>query len=237
MVRRAACGALAHHFGMKPSALNACVVRSLGMAGASVKAEEELVALKVARDQVPPVSHVRSTLLISSVNAVRERNLFDVYVARLDPRFRDEILSSLAGTWHDIEVALAHYEACEGLGLSDAQQFDIGLEVGKRVQTTLMGTLVKMATGAGVTPWLPLGQCDAFFERLYRGGGVRLAQLGPKEALLELVGMPQARFSYFRTAQRGLIQGGLGLFCTKVYVAEQPAFQPARRHSYRISWV
>jgi hypothetical protein len=207
------------------------------MGGATLKASEELIALKVPREQVPQVTHVRSTLLVSSVRALRELNYFAAYERLLSPQHRDEILGSVAGSWHPIDVMMAHYEACEALGLSDAQQFEIGMDVGKRVQATLMGMLVKMSTGAGVTPWLPLGQCDAILERLYQGGGVRLVQLGPKEAQLELVAMPQARFAYFRAAQRGLIQGGIGLFCTKVYVSEQHSFSPTKRMSYRVSWV
>lgn len=202
-----------------------------------LKAQEELVGLKVPRELVQPVSHVRSTLLTSSLRALRERNYYEGYLRMLPRVHHEAIEGTVAGTWHPIELMQAHYEACDGLGVGEQEVYDIGMTVGSRIQSTLMGMVLKMASEVGVTPWRPLGYCGAFWERLYQGGGVRLVQLGPKEALLELVGNPLCRSTYFRCAQRGTIQAAVSLFCTKSYVSEQPSAQPGKRISYRVSWV
>jgi hypothetical protein len=202
-----------------------------------LKAQEELVGLKVPRELVQPVSHVRSTLLTSSLRALRERNMFENYLRLLPSARHDAILSAVAGTWHPVDLLVAHYEACDGLGVSEQELYEIGMSVGSRIQSTLMGMVLKMASEVGVTPWRPLGYCQAFWERLYQGGGVRLMQLGPKEAVLEMVGNPLCRSNYFRCAQRGTIQAAVALFCTKSYVVDQPSAQPARRVCYRVSWV
>jgi hypothetical protein len=194
----------------------------------------ELVSFKLPREQIPAVSHVKSTLLSSSLRALRERGLFEAYIARLPREHHDEVLSSVAGAWHDLEVASAHYEACDRLGLSEAKQLELGQHVGARLHSTLMGLVTRMASDAGATPWLPLGQCSAFFERVYQGGGVSLTQLGPKEARVEMVGVSLARIDYFRVAKRGIIQAACQLFCKKSVVVEEPQL---RRLVYRVSWV
>src|SRR5262245_9003652 len=53
------------------------------------------------------VTHVRSTLLQSSVQVLKDNGLFDAYLTKLAPRFKDEILLTLAPTWHPLEVAMA----------------------------------------------------------------------------------------------------------------------------------
>jgi hypothetical protein len=199
--------------------------------------QEELVPLKVPREQIHPVSQVRSTLLASSLKALRERNRFESYLQLLPRHHHDAVVSAVAGTWHPVELMLAHYEACDGLGVSEEELYEIGQSVGASLHATLMGMVLRMVTEVGVTPWRPLGYCGALWERLYQGGGVRLLRLGPKEAVIECVGNPLHRSSYFRGGQRGLIQAAVKLFCTKSYVLEQLSPHPHKRMCYRISWV
>jgi hypothetical protein len=198
---------------------------------------EELVPLKVPRELVQPVSQVRSTLLASSLKALRERNRFEAYLKLLPPQHHDQVHAAVAGTWTPVELLLAHYDACDGLDVSEEELYEIGQMVGARLQTTLMSMVMKMATEVGVTPWRPLGYCGAFWERLYQGGGVRLLQLGPKEALLDLYANPLCRNNYFRVCQRGLIQAAVKPFCTKSYVSDQLSPHPHKRMGYRVSWV
>ena len=62
------------------------------------------------------VRQVRSTLLASSLRSIRLRGRFDDYAKVLDPKYKEDVLSSVAGVWLPLEVAAAHYEACDRLG-------------------------------------------------------------------------------------------------------------------------
>ena len=180
-------------------------------------------------------TEVRSTLLTSSLRVVRERDLLERYTALLPPVHRETILSSIAGVWLPMAVGIAHYRAMDGLGFSLSEQVRIGTEVGDRVHGTFLGTMVKMAASAGVTPWTALGQTGKLFDRVFRGGGgICVIKLGPKEARSEIVGVPLAEVAYWRTAMRGMFQAGCELFCRKAYVTEI-AYTPTTV-SVRIAW-
>jgi hypothetical protein len=75
------------------------------------------------------VTAIRSTLITSSLSSLRDRGLFARYDALQTSSHRQKILNAVAGEWLPLEVALAHYHACDALGLSEAEQFAIGKDV------------------------------------------------------------------------------------------------------------
>ncbi len=170
--------------------------------------DECLIALPA---QVDRVSQVRSTLIQSSLNALRQQGHFADYEARLDPVHRERVLGSLGPEWLPLEVAEAHYQACDQLGLTPEQVQRMGEDVGDRIQGTFLGTLVRKARMVGLTPWLLLGQFERLWERLMTGGGVALYKVGPKDARVEIYNLPLARFPYFRSAFCGVISTGIRL--------------------------
>src|SRR5690348_2644577 len=56
---------------------------------------------------------VRSTVVVTSLRALRSRGHFERYLELLDTSYRDPMLALTAGTWLPIDAALAHYTACE----------------------------------------------------------------------------------------------------------------------------
>jgi hypothetical protein len=195
---------------------------------------EIVVPPKFERDQTPTVSRVRSTLLSSSLRAMRERNLLDAYRDRLPAAHHEAIFGAVAGTWLELPTVLEHYRAVDSLGLTTGEAIAMGASIGDAVHGTVLGTAVRLAKGAGVTPWVALRQCGRLWERLFIGGDVGVEKVGPKEALLEMMGLPIFRYAYFRASTRGLIQGGLSLFCSRVYATEVGASLTAL--TYRIAW-
>lgn len=197
--------------------------------------EEVIVPFPAARPLLGVASEVRSTLITSSLRIVRERDLLPRYTALLPRAHRDTILSTIAGVWLPMEVGKAHYRAMDGLGFSLAEQVRIGTEVGERVHGTFLGTMVKMAASAGVSPWTALGQVGKLYGRVFRGGGgPTVVKLGPKEARAELAGVPLAEVAYWRAGMRGMFQAGCELFCRKAYVTEV-AYTPTTV-SVRVAW-
>ncbi len=170
------------------------------------------------------VTHVRSSLVLSSVQSIRARSLFDVYVRKLTPEDRGAILESASSDWLTMKLARAHYEACDALGLTLAEQIAIGGEVGDKVQKSFIGLLLRAARSAGATPWIVLGHMDRIWTRVFNGGGgAVVTKLGPKEATVRFVGLPIIDVPYLRNAFRGAFVAATAPFCEKSYVQELPA--------------
>ena len=106
-------------------------------------------------DVLAGLSHVRATLLASSMQTLRSRGLYDRYAALLDPAHRDAVLNSVALEWLPVERAFAHYAACDHLQLSADEQVAMGRDVSLRTQGSALGMLAKLARGVGVTPMPP----------------------------------------------------------------------------------
>jgi len=185
---------------------------------------------------IEAVRHVRSTLILSSLAALRERGLQGAYLAELPLAYHATILEAVAGAWMPIDVGLAHYVACDALGLSNEVQVDLGRAVCDRVKGTLLGTVIRMSKAAGVTPLTVLPQLERFWYRAFDGGGLGAFAVGPKEVRFEIVRVPFAYVRYFRNGLRGICMGLLDLFCTRSYVHERLGPRGSGTVVYRMQW-
>jgi hypothetical protein len=202
--------------------------------------EEVIVPLRRPRDQVGLASDVRSTLVLGSIQSLRALGYFDRYTSLLDPASRDTILAVVAGVWLPMPIAMAHYQACDALGLTMEQEIALGHEVGNRIQGSFLGLILRTAKGAGVTPWSVLTELDRLWDRTFKGGGGPLtAKIGPKEARVELIGLPLLTVPYFRHAYRGTFLAGLEPFCNKLYIQEAGPIRTKATAdvTFRLSWV
>jgi hypothetical protein len=188
----------------------------------------------VPRDRVAPPRNIRSTLVASSLRSLRDRGRYEDYLGVLEASWRELPGLATPGAWLPIEAGLAHYHACDRLGFTVGEQHDIGCEVGKRIHGTFLGTMIRGAKGAGVTPWTALGQARRLYDRLFDGGACAVTKHGPKDARMELVANPLVTIPYFRNAIRGLWQVALEFFCSKAYITETGRDDTSYR--VRISW-
>jgi hypothetical protein len=170
----------------------------------------------------PTVKHVRSTLISSSVQTLRENNLFDRYLPHLPKSFHDAVLLTIAPTWLPLDVAMAHYAACDALSLGEAELERIGESVSARIMGTFLGTLVRSSRNIGATPLIPLKQYDRLWSRLMSGGVCVVKQTGPKDAVVQSHGVPMFEYRYFRVAYQGVVRGSLGMFAKKVITRSLP---------------
>ncbi len=173
-------------------------------------------------DAVPPVTAARSTLLSASLLAIARRGLSERYFAALPSPLHEPIRSLVAGGWAPIELAMAHYGALDALELSHSQQFEMGAEVGERIQKGLLGLAFRLAKTSGVTPWAGISMFAKLMDASFQGGDARIVKLGPKEARFETYGLPLVRYEYFRNAWRGLTSSGIETFCSRAFVKEEP---------------
>jgi hypothetical protein len=196
-----------------------------------------VVPLRVtASGVIDPVVKVRSTLLASSQLGLRERGWFDNYLRVLPQSAHATVLSPAAGQWIDVEFAMAHYRACESLGLSVDEQFDAGWRTSVRIQNSVLGTLARVAKTAGVTPWTGLQYFQRLWDRLLLGGSGAVYRLGPKDARVEIHGVPMVQFAYFRNGWRGMFGGSGQLFANRLYIHEFTSYTTGTRTAFLISW-
>jgi len=184
---------------------------------------------------VKPARHARSTLVMASIETVRQRDLFREYERALAPEYKETLLGAIAATWLPIEAAVAHYAACDSFGLTVEQQMQSGRSTFDGARGTLLGTAVRLARGAGLTPWTELPLLQRFWDRGFDGGAVSVTRVGPKDAHVNLVQCAVIVSPYFRNGLRGLLTALMELTCTKAYVTDRRPVSVTSL-SFRVQW-
>lgn len=195
---------------------------------------EAFVPLPASIDRIEQVRSVRSTLLSGSIQALRNRGLYEAYLNEVPVEHREGILSMVAGVWIPIALARAHYEALDRLIPSEIDQIAMGRDVADRIHRTILATVAKAATGAGVTPWMGLATMPKLWDRTFVGSAVSIYKTGPKDARIEIVKLTLLETSYFRHAMCGVVGAGIELFSRRAFVSELPRRPDV--HCFKAQW-
>jgi hypothetical protein len=201
-----------------------------------VARERVFLPFPTSRDHVPVATHFRSTWLVATLQLLRERGLYAGYFAHLPPEHRERIAGSVAAIWLPIEVALAHYHALDALELRADEQTELGRLTTTRVQATFIGTLIKLATNAGASPWIIYPHLQRLWSRVFRGSAVAVFELGPKDARIEVAGWPCAFSTYVHHGLVGVVSGITELFARRAYAHELKRYRGPLTLAYRVSW-
>lgn len=183
------------------------------------------------------VTKVRSTLLMSSLQALREAGSYERYVEILPTQYHEKILFSSAPEWLPVEVAQAHYRACDGLQLDEDALAQIGMHVSNRIMGTFLGTLLRSSRNLGTSPWIALKQYDRLWQRIFVGGACSVEQAGPKDAVIRSYGIPMLETQYFRTAYVGVIHGAGVVFAKSSFERELKPPDGIHSSAIQMSWV
>lgn len=185
---------------------------------------------------IPENTELRSTLLQSSLAAIDRLGLRDAYFRNLPKEHHATINNIVIGTWIPIEIGLAHYGAINRLELSSDQAHANGRLIAERVQSSF-GKTVFRSLGNAISPLGALERTPAFFERLMRGGGVAVDQMGPKDARVEIRESRIGQYPYVRHAWAGMFEGTLGLLTRKVYARDSTPRNSGDLVIISVSWV
>jgi hypothetical protein len=185
---------------------------------------------------IEPLREVRTTLLAASLMEIRSRGFADRYFELLEPEHHEAMHALVAGDWAPVALGMAHYGACDRLGLSVEEQFAIGHEVGARVQQSLLGTLLRLAKESGATPWTFFSNIEKLWVRMMRGSAIGVWETGPKDARVELHQCPLARYAYCRNGWRGIIAGMAEQVSRRVYVTEARDQSSDVRFVAHVAW-
>jgi hypothetical protein len=188
-------------------------------------------------EPIAPVRHVRSTLLHGGLASLKAGGHYDAYVAAAPIAVREEIESAVAGMWIPVQTAVAHYLACDAMGLSAESAAQLGRGTFDRTKGLLLGTAIGVARTMGVTPMSYAPHLQRFWLRGLDGGGLQAVKTGPKELRIDVVGCPLLRSTYFRAGLRGLTTSLFELVSRKVYVQEVPGGGPETAIALRAQWV
>lgn len=185
----------------------------------------------------PVAFKVRSTLLMSGLQALREFGYYDRYVELLPAEYHERILFAVAPEWLPIEVATQHYRACDELDISDAALDRVGAHVSTRLMGTFPAKLVRSGRALGATPWTALKQYDRLWQRILVGGGCNVEKVGPKDAIVRSFGIPMLESRYFRTAYQGVLRGAGTLLAKSSFVRPLPAPDGPLSAATHVGWV
>ena len=184
-----------------------------------------------------PVTALRSTWLRASLASVESRGLKDRYLTLLPPDQRERVLGSFADAWIAIDIAIAHYDACERLALPDTDLFEIGHSITSSIHRSYGALALHLVRSSGATPWHVLEEgMPRLWKRIWRGGEIAVVHTGRKDARVDLIGWPLSRFRYCRKTTRGVGQALCEMFSNRVYTHEMPQRRPEVL-SYRFAWV
>jgi hypothetical protein len=176
--------------------------------------------LRQPEERVRPVSHARSSAIVTAQSLLRASGKHDAYAAALAPDARAAVLEVVPGVWVPIETALAHHRAIDRLQLTATEQARLANGAGEKMQGALTSTLLRMSREVGVTPWLLFPHSQRIWDRMCRGGDLSVERIGPKEAMVRMFGLPLFSSPYFRLGIRCVLQTGLSFWSTRCYVTE-----------------
>jgi hypothetical protein len=165
-----------------------------------VTAEKDVIlAFPEPLESIPNTTQFRSTWIVQSLGSLRSSGHFERYLTELR-EYKEEILSCVAAAWLPIEVARAHYRACDALGLSAEEQAAIAQGSGAQIRKAWHASLISAAEKAGASPWTVLPVLHRAWRRGANGGAAAVYRLGPNMARIEYRGCELFDIPYFRQA-------------------------------------
>lgn len=194
-----------------------------------------------------PVTAVKNALLQASLAQLKATGLYERYSALVAPGIPEQILNGLAMSWVPIELAVAHYSACESMMLATGQVSEVAAGVGEKLQGTSLVAAPKKArestatspaaNSSGTTSTANLGTLYRVWARHYHGGSVQIVRLGPSQMLIQQRGFVITQFRYFRQGLLAVTRAqfeAIGLHVTSIKI---DSYSPSRDElSIYIAW-
>ncbi|MEM9190850.1 MAG: hypothetical protein AAGF12_16820 [Myxococcota bacterium] len=181
------------------------------MKGREIEAPKGQVVAEVVAEA--PFSAMRAALVSSGRGWLRERGLFDAYLAPLPPEARTVIETAAASDMLPLTVLRAHYRSMDALRLSIEDQRASGRHIGKENWGAMMKVVATLAGRMGASPWIALSRAPQIFARNVTGGGLRAERLTGTRARIVLSQFEISRSEYFVHSVIGSFLAGLDPFC------------------------
>jgi hypothetical protein len=143
---------------------------------------------------------VRRMLVHSSLAELKALGLYERYTGCVDPQSLGAILDQIGPGWLSTELALAHYRACDDIGINDADVEQLGATAGEKLARTLTVPTASSGPESALSPWSLVGAFERLGKRIYDGGSIQYVKLGPMQLSIENIGNPLFSVHYYRVA-------------------------------------
>jgi hypothetical protein len=158
-----------------------------------------------------PLIAVRRMLIHSSIAELIRLGLYTSYCDQISSDSLERINELLGPGWMPLELALAHYGACDKLGLEAKEIELLGSRAGAKIGDLL---LPKTPQGGSQVEqqdlWKITGAFSRMQHRIYDGGSSQYSKLGPKKLLIEYKNNPLFAIDYYRSAYTGFMRSAFG---------------------------
>jgi hypothetical protein len=188
----------------------------------------------------PLVTAVRGSLGVGVKKLLGDTGHYERYLALLPEENRDTAKFALAASWVPAEQAMMHCETVDALQLDDKEVQQMGQVLGGYILDSLFASVLRAARSAGADAgaWICLKHADRVWNRVYQGGGVSVIQAGPKDAVIEVHGLPFAASPAFRVMHCAFLRG-IVMLVARTCVAKVTRAREARDGTLAValSWV
>ncbi len=187
----------------------------------------------------PSVTHMRGTVISGALSNLKGAGFYDRYVGLLPSRYRETVIYGLASSWVTIDAVIAHYAACDELGLSERELEHLGSMMANRIANTFLAGPIRKSRAFGVEAFRwAMSHVSVLHERIYKGGVCAVIETGPKDLIHEVHGFPFAQSRYFRRSYASYCRALAALFCKVAFVKPVRARAPLPdRIAIAYSWV
>jgi hypothetical protein len=184
-----------------------------------------------------PVTALKNLIIQSSLTQLKANGHYERYVSLIAPEVLEELLARMGPGWIPVELAMAHYQACEDLNLNGDETAAVGTSVGDRLQSATLVSRAKKVREDDFDVWGSYTQMYRMWARLYQGGSVQVVKLGPNAQLIEQRGFPMNRFRYFRQAQLAAFVAAYEALGVELSLIKVERYSPARDDVvFRVVW-
>jgi hypothetical protein len=188
----------------------------------------------------PRVTHTRGILIAGSRAGLHTLGVYEQYADLLPAMHKDALLYCLANTWLPMDQTMAHFDACDRLQLTQRHYDEVGKALADRMTKTFLGAASRAARSVGVdgqVRWA-LSKTDRFLPRIYQGGRCSIVSGGPKDAIMELNGIPFAGSAYYRGVVLSETKVLMGVLCRSLHAKIVPARSGSKESlAIALSWV
>jgi hypothetical protein len=201
---------------------------------------EPIVLVEYTTPGSPIVTAVRGSLGVGVKKLLGATGHYERYLALLPEENREAAKYALATSWVPAAQAMMHQQTVDALDLTDKQVQEMGQVLGGYILDNLFASVLRAARNAGAEAgaWMCLKHADRVWNRVYQGGGVSVIQTGPKDAIIEVHGLPFAESPTFRVMHCAFLRGIVMLVARTCIAKVTKAREPRRGTlAVALSWV
>jgi hypothetical protein len=179
---------------------------------------------------------VRRMLVLSSIAELQQVGLYERYCAQIDSGTLANIMEMIGPGWLPLELARAHYEACDRMQLNAAEIHELGDRAGNKMSSALLGAQGTVLS-APRSPWDLVSAYARMGRRISEGGSSQYVKVGPNKLLIEHVGNPLYAIDYYRSAHSSFMRGTFSKLGVSIgEIVYSPYRSENARIEARLSW-